>query len=310
VVDVVNRPDPEPGAEDVLVATRIAGLNPADVHQRMGRYPAPPGVPADIPGLEVAGEVVACGKDVTRWHVGDRVFGIVAGGGLADRVVVPERCLARIPDSVDEQTAAAVPEAFITAHDAVMTQGAILRGDVLLVHGAGGAVGTAAVQVGVLAGARVFGVARSVEARQRVQELGAEALAEEGFADRVRELTAGTGADVVIELVGAPHFPANVDALASLGRIVVVGVGGGARVELSLLELMQKRATLRGTMLRARSVAEKAAAVEAFGRDVVPALAQGLLRVDIDSVYPAERAADALDRVASQGKTGKVLLSF
>ena len=180
----------------------------------------------------------------------------------------------------------------------------------LLVHGAGGAVGTAAVQIGLLAGARVFGVARSVEARERVQAQGAEALAEEDFAVRVQELTTGAGVDVIVELVGAPHFPANVDALATLGRIVVVGVGAGARIELSLLRLMQKRATLRGTTLRARSVIEKAAAVAAFERDVVPALAAGRLRVDIDSVYPAWEAGEALEHVAAKGKLGKVLLSF
>ncbi len=310
VVGFVSRPDPEPGAEDVVVATRFAGLNPADVHQREGHYPAPPGVPPDVPGLEVAGDVLAVGAAVTSWRIGDRVFGLVAGGGLADRVVVPEKCLVRIPDSVDDRTAAAVPEAFVTAHDAVVSQGGLRPGEVLLVHGAGGAVGTAAVQIGLLAGARVFGVARSVEARERVEGLGAEALVEEEFADRIQELTSGAGADVIVELVGAPHFPANVDALATLGRIVVVGVGGGTRIELSLLRLMQKRATLRGTTLRARSVAEKAAALRAFERDVVPALASGRLRVDIDSVYPAAQAAEALDRVAAKGKTGKVLLAF
>lgn len=310
VVSVQERPDPVAAGADVLVAVRYAGVNPADVLQRAGRYPAPVGVPADVPGLEVAGVIVAVGSGVSQWSMGDRVLGIVGGGGLADLVVVPESCLARIPDALDEQAAAAVPEAFMTAHDAVLTQAGLRRGEVLLVHGAAGGVGSAAVQIGVAAGARVFGVVRSEAAAGLVRQLGAEPLADEGFADAVLSATRGLGADVILELVGSPHFPANLDAVATCGRIMVVGVGAGSQTELSMLRLMQKRASIRGTVLRARPTVEKAAVVRAFEREVLPHLATGRIRPVIDRIFPADRAPAAFDRIAARGKTGKVLLDF
>lgn len=310
VVSLRERPDPMPGPGEVLVAVRFAGVNPADVQQRAGRYPAPPDAPADVPGLEVAGMVHSVGPGVTAWSVGDRVFGLVGGGGLADRVVVPDGSLAPVPAALDEQQAAAVPEAFMTAHDAVLTQAALATGEVLLVHGAAGGVGTAAVQLGLAAGARVFGVVRSDAAAEIVRSLGAEPLADDGFADALRELTDGHGADVILELVGAPHFPANLDAIATGGRIMVVGVGAGVHADLPLLRLMQKRASVRGTVLRARSRAEKAAVVRAFELQVLPHLASGRVRPLLDQVFPADSAGDAFDRVAGSGKAGKVLLDF
>lgn len=305
-----QRPDPAPGAEDVLVAVRFAGLNPADVLQRAGRYPAPPGSPPDIPGLEVAGTVEACGERVLGWRPGDRVFGLVGGGGLADRVVVHERAVARVPERLGEPEAAAVPEAFVTAHDAIRTQAGLAPGETLLVHGAAGGVGTAAVQIGVVAGARVLAAVRSDLAAEAVAELGAEPIRDEGFAEAVLEATGGQGADVVLELVGAPHFPDNLDALALKGRLIVVGVGAGQEVELQLIRLMVKRATLRGTVLRARPLEEKAAALRAFEREILPGLASGRLRAVIDSVYPAEKVTDAFDRLERPGKLGKVLIEF
>ncbi len=265
---------------------------------------------ADIPGLEVAGTVEHCGERVSAWSVGDRVFGLVGGGGLADRVLVHERCVARVPDTLDEQDAAATVEAFVTAHDAAFSQAELRPGETLLVHGAGGGVGTAAVQLGVSNGARVLATVRNDAARQVVERLGAEALPDESFADAVREATGGTGVDVVLELVGGIHFPANLDVLALRGRIVVVSVAGGNEVELPLRALMVKRATLRGTVLRSRPLEEKAAAMRAFEREVVPGLATGRLRPLIDSVYPVADVADAFERLASRGKTGKVLLDF
>lgn len=310
VVSVQERPDPVPAGADVLVAVRYAGVNPADVLQRAGRYPAPVGVPADVPGLEVAGVIAAVGDGVSRWSVGDRVLGIVGGGGLADLVVVPEFCLARVPDTFDEQAAAAVPEAFMTAHDAVVTQAGVRMGEVLVVHGAAGGVGSAAVQIGVAAGARVFGVVRSEPAAELVRQLGGEPLTDDGFAAAVLSATAGSGADVILELVGSPHFPANLDAVATGGRIMVVGVGAGSQVELSMLRLMQKRASIRGTVLRARPTVEKAAVVRAFEREVLPHLATGRMRPVIDRVFPADQVAAAFDRIAARGKTGKVILDF
>jgi putative PIG3 family NAD(P)H quinone oxidoreductase len=310
VVRIEERADPVPGAEDVVVRVHYAGLNPADVAQRAGRYPAPPGSPADVPGLEVAGVVESCGDRVVAWRAGDRVFGLVGGGGLADRVLVHERCLAAVPEALDEQEAAAVPEAFITAHDAVCTQAGLRPGETLVVHGAGGGVGNAGVQIGILAGARVLGTVRNDAARKAVAALGAEPVDDAGFADSVLAATGGRGADVVLELVGAPHFPGNLDSLAPKGRIVVVGVGAGHDVEVSLRLLMMKRASVRGTMLRARPLEEKAAAVRAFEREVAPGLASGRLRPIVDSVFPAERVAEAFDRLEASGKVGKVLIEL
>jgi putative PIG3 family NAD(P)H quinone oxidoreductase len=310
IVDVVERPDPEPGGEEVVVAAAFAGVNPADLVQRAGAYPAPPGSPPDVPGLEVAGEVVACGPRATTWKPGDRVFGLVGGGGLADRVLVNERCLARVPDRLDLREAAAVPEAFVTAHDAVRVQGGLSPGETLLVHGANGGVGTAAVQIGGLIGARVLGVVRSKPAAEAVRELGGEPISSDEFPERVLELTGDRGADVALELVGAPHFPANLGAVALRGRIAVVGVGAGQEATLPLLRLMQKRASVFGTVLRPRPLEEKAAAMRAFERELGPALADGRLRPVIDSVYPADEVAAAFDRLACSGKVGKVLVQF
>jgi NADPH:quinone reductase len=307
VMRLEERPDPEPGSEEVLVGVRFAGVNPADLAQREGRYPPPPGAPADVPGLEVAGTVVARGDAVGGWQEGDRVFGIVGGGGLADRVVVHGRHVTRVPENLDEQEAAAVPEAFVTAHDAVFTQAGLRLGHVLLVNGANGGVGTAAGQLGRAAGARVFGTVRSDGARERIAELGLEPLDPSGFVEPLRALG---GADIVLELVGAPNLPADFEALAIKGRVVVVGTGAGTDANLSLRALMSKRARLLGTLLRARPLEEKAAAVQAFAHEVVPQLAGAQVRPIVDRIFPAADAAEAFDYLARPGKFGKVLLAF
>jgi NADPH:quinone reductase-like Zn-dependent oxidoreductase len=298
VVTVGERPDPVPGDHEVLIRATHAGLNPADLAQRAGHYPAPAGSPQDIPGLEVSGRVVACGAAVTAWREGDRVFGIVGGGGLADTVVAHERHLARVPDTLDDRDAAAVPEAFVTAHDALFTRAALSMGETLLVNGATGGVGTAAVQMGVAIGARVLANARSH--RDALTELGAEPVA----------LDDATGVDVVIELVGAANLGGSLEALAPLGRIIVVGTGAGAETDISLRPVMGKRATLMGTVLRARPLEQKAAAVQAFAHQVVPLLANGRVRPLVDRVFPAEQANEAFDHLAAPGKLGKVLIEF
>jgi NADPH:quinone reductase-like Zn-dependent oxidoreductase len=236
---------------------------------------------------------------VTCWKVGDRVFGIVGGGGLASRVAVHERNVVAIPDELDELQAAAVPEAYVTAHDAVVTQGGLRMGERLLVNGASGGVGLAGVQIGLATGATVFAYARSADARAKLAELGAHPLASPREASDI---------DVVLELVGAPNMEANFDALRVLGRVVVVGTGGGMKFECSLWTMMAKRARLLGTLLRARPVEQKAAAVLAFGREVVPQLAAGRCTVFIDRAYEIDQAADAYDRLAGPGKFGKVLV--
>jgi NADPH:quinone reductase-like Zn-dependent oxidoreductase len=307
VVGFEERPDPTPGTGEVVVAARYAGLNPADLIQRAGNYPAPPGSPADIPGLETAGTVVARGPGANRFQEGDRVFGIVGGGGLADRVAVHERHLTRVPDTLGEQEAAAVPEVFITAHDAIVTQAELGLGDVLLVNGANGGVGLAGVQIGRAAGARVFANVRSENARGPLADLGAEVVTPDDAAERVQ---AAGGADVVLELVGAPYLELDFQALALKGRIVVVGAGGGGDAQLSLRSLMGRRGRIMGTGLRMRPPEEKAAAVLAFEHQVVPLLADGRARAIVDSVFPAAEATAAFDRLASSGKLGKVLIEF
>lgn len=305
VMRLEERPDPVPGHGEVLVAARFAALNTADLAQRAGHYPAPPGAPQDVPGLEVAGVVAAVGAAVRDFAEGDRVFGLVGGGGLADRVVAHERHLARVPDALSDEEAAAVPEAFITAHDATVTQAGLGLGDVLLVNGANGGVGTAAVQIGVAAGARVLASARS--ARDRLAELGVEALPPGEAFERARQ--AG-GADVILELVGAPYLPDDLDAVATLGRVVVVGTGAGADASVSLRALMGKRALILGTVLRARPLEQKALAVQAFAHEIVPHLASGRMRALVDRIFPAEDAVAAFDAMASSGKFGKILLAF
>jgi putative PIG3 family NAD(P)H quinone oxidoreductase len=302
-----ERPDPVPGSGDVVVAVEFAGINPADLAQRAGRYPAPPGAPQDVPGLEVAGRVVACGEHVRDWSPGDRVFGLVGGGGQADRVVVHERHVVAVPDRLDEEEAAAVPEAFVTAHDAIVTQAGLGAGDVLLVNGASGGVGTAAVQIGLVSGARVFASVRSEDARRRLAELGAEVV---GPGDAVERVRAAGGADVVLELVGSPNLAGNLEALATKGRIVIVGTGAGDEAPLSLRALMGRRARILGTVLRARPLEEKAAAMRAFAHEVVPFLADGRARGVVDRVFPAEQADEAYAYMAQPGKFGKVLLGF
>jgi len=298
VMAVDERPDPVPQSSEVLVRATHAALNPADVAQRAGNYPAPPGSPADIPGLEVAGTVIACGEAVTAWRAGERVFGLVGGGGLSDTVAVHERHVARIPDDLTDREAAAVPEAFITAHDAVFTRAGLALGETLLVNGASGGVGTAAVQLGVAAGARVLANARSH--REALTDMGAEPCV----------LSEARGVDVVLELVGAANLAGSLEALALRGRIIVVGTGAGADTELSLRALMGRRASVMGTVLRARSMEEKAAAVQAFARSVVPHLAAGRARPVIDRVFPVAEAAAAFEHLSAPGKLGKVLLEM
>jgi NADPH:quinone reductase-like Zn-dependent oxidoreductase len=304
---VEERPDPEPGRFEVAIAPAYAGVNPADVLQREGRHPVPPGWPKDVPGLEVAGRVVACGDGVSAFAEGDRAFGLVGGGGLAQRVIAHERELAHVPDALDDAAAAATPEAFLTAFDAVVLQAGLTSGETLLVNGASGGVGTAAVQIAGLVGATVVANVRAAELRPRVADLGAAALpAEEAFA-HVRDRG---GADVVLELVGAVHMAANVGALARGGRLIVVGARPGDEATVVLRDLMSRRGHLIGTTLRTRPLEEKAYLVQEFARRIVPALASGRLRPLIDRVFPLAEAAAALDHVRAPGKLGKVLLAL
>jgi NADPH2:quinone reductase len=301
-ITVEEHPDPEPGSGEILVRVRAAGINGADMMQRGGMYPAPPGSPQDIPGLELAGEVVGLGPGASRFAEGDRVMAIVGGGGQAELATVHERQAMPVPDALDWPAAGGTPEVFTTAHDAIFTQAGLRPGERLLVHGAAGGVGTAAVQLGADAGARVTATVRRAEARDAVAALGAhEVLDPEGFEEH-------GPFDVILELVGAPNLERNLKAIAMQGRIVVIGIGAGAKGELNLRDLMTKRATLRASMLRARPLEEKALTARAMERHVLPLFASGALRVPVAETYPLERAAEAYDRFAEGGKVGKIVL--
>ena len=300
---IEEHPDPVPGAGEVLVRVRAAGLNGADMMQRRGRYPAPPGAPEDIPGLELAGEVVARGAGAERFTDGDRVMGIVAGGAQAELAVVHERVLMAVPENLSWLEAGAVPEVFTTAHDAVFTQAGLRSGERLLVHGGAGGVGTAAVQLGRATGARVTATVRAVEHRGEVAQLGAEVIEPEGFADH-------GPFDVILELVGAPNLADNLLALGIGGRITVIGISAGATAELNLGLLMGKRAVIRGSTLRPRPLEEKALTARAMERSVLPLLAAGTVRVPIAASYPLEEAVAAYERFAAGSKFGNIVLEM
>ena len=302
-------------ADRVRVRVRAAGLNRADLLQKRGRYPAPPGAPADIPGLEFAGEVEQPGEEARAWRAGARVFGITAGGAQAEYVVVPESHLAAIPDALSFEEAAAVPEVFITAHDALFTQANLRTGERVLVHAAGSGVGTAAVQLASAAGAgAVYGTARTAAKLERAREFGMDEGVAVGsdprsFAEAVRAWTGGAGVNVVLDLVGASYLDANLDALAARGRLLLVGTLGGAAATLDFRRVMGKRLRIAGTVLRARSAEEKAAAVRRFAAQVVPLLARGRLRPVLDSAHALADAAPAYARLESNETFGKVVLT-
>jgi NADPH2:quinone reductase len=311
VLELRDVPMPEPSRGEVRVRIRATAVNRADVLQRLGKYPAPPGAPADIPGLELAGEVDAIGDGVTDLAKGDRVFGLVSGGAYAEYVVTHARTLARIPESMPFADAAAIPEAFITAWDAMVDQGGLSAGETVLVHAAGSGVGTAAIQIAGAIGADVIGTLRTPQKVARAKELGLrEAIVVEGprFAGEVLTRTAGLGVDVVLELVGGAYVAEDLACLARRGRIVVVGTMAGARMDLDLGTLMGKRAEVRGTMLRSRPLEEKILAGQALQRHLVPLFARGVLRPVVDRVLPLARAADAHRLMQNNDSFGKLVL--
>jgi NADPH2:quinone reductase len=303
---IEEHPDPVPGAGEVLVRVHGAGLNGGDTMQLRGLYPAPPGWPQDIPGMELAGEVAGLGPHTPgteRFQEGDRVMAIVGGGGQAELAVVHERHLMPVPAALDWPAAGGLPEVFMTAHDALFTQAGLRPGERLLVHGGAGGVGTAAIQLALATSARAVATVRREELRDQVAALGAEAIAPEGFAEH-------GPFDVILELVGAPNLAENLNALATGGRICVIGVSAGAKAELNLLALMGKRARIHGSTLRARSLEEKALAARALEREVLPLLHSGAVRVPIAETFPLEDAAVAYERFAAGGKLGKIVLTI
>jgi putative PIG3 family NAD(P)H quinone oxidoreductase len=298
---IEERPDPEPGKGEVLVRVRGAGLNGADMLQRKGGYPAPPGSPPDIPGLELAGEVAARGPGAERFEDGDRVMAVVGGGAQAELAVVHERAAMPVPDALEWPEAGGLPEVFVTAHDALFTRAGLRMGERLLVHGGAGGVGTAAIQLGRAAGARVTATVRREELREKVEELGATAIDPEGFAEH-------GPFDVVLELVGGPNIPDNLGALEMDGRIVVIGVGAGPKTEVNLLAIMGKRARLTGATLRPRPLELKAQATRLVEREVLPLFEAGDVRVPLAATFPLDEVEDAYARFQAGGKLGKIVL--
>ena len=298
---VQEHPDPVAGAGEVLVRVRAAGLNGADMMQHRGLYPAPPGAPQDIPGMELAGDVADCGRGATRFAHGDRVMAIVAGGGQAQLAVVHERMLMPVPENLDWPQAGGVPEVFTTAHDALFTQAGLRAGERLLVHGGAGGVGTAAIQLARAAGARVTATVRNEALRSKVAAFGAQVIAPEGFADH-------GPFDVILELVGAPNLPDDLAALDIGGRITVIGIGAGAKCEINLGALMGKRGRIHGSTLRPRPLEDKAQTARAVERSVLPLLASGVVEVPIAKTFPLEEAVAAYGYFAAGGKLGKIVL--
>jgi NADPH:quinone reductase-like Zn-dependent oxidoreductase len=296
-----EHPDPTPAKGELLVRVHAAGLNNADLMQVAGFYPAPPGYPQDIPGMELAGEVIAVGDGVYRFAVGDRVMAIVAGGAQAELAVVHERTAIPVPESIDWAEAGGFPEVFTTAHDALFTQCGLTLGERLCVHGAAGGVGLAGAQLGVAAGAQVIATVRNENLRAAVAAFGAQVVAPDEFVDQ-------GPFDVILELIGAPNFPGNIESLATGGRIAVIGAGGGAAAEVNLLALMHKRGRIHGSTLRARPLEQKAMAAQLVEAHVLPLLARGAVKVPVAATYPMAEAAKAYERFAAGGKLGKIVL--
>lgn len=296
-VRVVDRPMPTVAANEVLVRVRAAGLNGADLAQLLGKHP----FPVDIPGLEIAGEIVETGQEVQRLRKGEKVMGIVRSGGHAEFAVLHERLAMPIPEETSWVTAGGFPEVFITAYDALFTQAHLSIGERLLVQGAAGGVGTAAVQLGHIAGARVTATVRNEALHERVADLGAKVVTPEALGEH-------GPFDVILELVGAPNFERNLQALTTGGRIVVIGVGAGDLVQINLRTLMYKRVQLLASSISPRSLEEKIFATELVGTYVLPLLAQRQIQVPIETVYTLDQAVAAYERFRSGGKFGKIVM--
>ncbi len=315
VLALARVPEPEPEPREALVAVRASGVNRADLLQRRGLYPPPPGA-SEIPGLEFAGVVAATGSAVARWKRGDRVMGIVPGGGYAERVVAREETLWAAPSGMAMTTAAAIPEAYATAYDAAFRQAGLTAGETCLIHAVGSGVGLAALQLAKRAGARAIGTSRTASKVRRATAMGldagtvVEAGREADWPARVLDATDGRGVDVILDLVGGPYLAGNQAVVAERGRHVAVGVPGGARAEIDLRALMTRRARLFGTVLRSRGLEERAALARDFEERVLPGFGDGSLAPVVDRVHPAAAAAAAHRRMEANRTFGKVVLAW
>ena len=315
VLEIHDVPTPQPGAEEILVHVRSTALNRADLLQRQGRYAAPPGAAANIPGLEFAGEVAQLGAKAQRWQIGDRVMGIIGGGAHAEFVTTHQDAVCAVPSNLEWPAAGAVPEVFITAYDALQQTG-FRAGENVLVHAVGSGVGLSATQLVKALGGRAFGTSRTPDKIARAKPFGLESGYEvpepgalSGLAAFARNVTGG-GFDVVLDLNGGPYFAASLEAMALRGRLILIGGVAGGKTEIDLYQILSKRLHIIGTVLRARSLQEKIAITNAFAQVVVPLLAQGTIQPVIDSVFPLEQIQDAHRRLESNETFGKVVLTL
>jgi NADPH:quinone reductase len=316
VLEIQDVPAPQPGSQEVLVHVRSTALNRADLLQRLGRYPAPPDAPHNIPGLEFAGEVAELGANARRWANGSRVMGIISGGAHAEFVTAHQDALVAVPSNLEWSAAGGVPEVFITAHDALQQAG-FKAGENVLIHAVGSGVGLAATQIVTALGGRAFGTSRTPDKIERAKAFGLAAgnvvpepssLTQLGaFA---KDVTDGRGFDVVLDLNGGPYFSASLEAMALRGRIILIGGVAGGKADVDLYQILRKRLHIIGTVLRARSLQEKIAITDAFAREVVPLLASGSIQPVIDSVFPLDQIQDAHRRLESNETFGKVVLTI
>jgi NADPH:quinone reductase len=311
VLEIRDVDQPTIGPDDVLVRVRASAINRADLMQRVGKYPAPPGSPRDIPGIEYAGNVVAVGANVAALSTGDRVFGIAGGGAHAEFIAVPATTVARIPQGLSWEDAGAIPEAYITAHDALITQAGLASGTRVLIHAVGSGVGLAAVQIARAIGALPFGTSRTADKIERALpyglEQGATVRDSADLASATQNWAPG-GFDVVLDLVGGAYTPASIELLAPRGRLMLVGLVAGGTATMDLRRILSRRIKVIGTMLRGRTVEEKAEATVAFTQDLSAGIESGTLRAAVDSVFPLEAIADAHRRVESNDSFGKVVI--
>lgn len=311
VLQLTDVGDPQPQRGEVLVKIHAVAINRADLLQRAGHYPPPPDVPKDIPGLEFAGEVAGWGDGVTEWKKGDRVFGLVGGGSYAQYLVVHTRTLSRIPDKLSYEEAAAIPEAAITAYDAMVSQCGLCAGESVLINGAASGVGTMAVQIANAIGARPLGTTRSSAKVARLLEVGLAdtVIVKDGhFAPEVNALTGGAGVDVVLELIGGSYLKEDLQCIVNQGRIIIVGLLAGPATEIELAKILSKRLHVMGTSLRARPLEQKISVMRVFNKSIVPLVARGSLKAVVDKVFDLRDAAKAHEYVATNESFGKVVL--
>jgi NADPH2:quinone reductase len=313
VLEIQQRPKPEPGVGQIRVRVRVSALNRADLMQREGNYPVPPGVSAEISGMEYAGEVDALGPSATLWKIGDRVMGIIGGAGHAEYLCVHEREAIRVPKALSWDETAAIPEAFLTAYDALFNRLAVRTGETVLIHAVGSGVGTAGLQIAGVAGARVVGTARSADKLERAKQLGLDVAIDASHGDWSAQVEAAIGAERVhalLDLVGGNYLEGNLRVLALRGRIVVVGLTAGAITPFNMGVLLRKRLTIVGTSLRARALEEKIALAREFSERIIPFFDAGRLKPIVDRVFPFTEIRAAHELMHSNKTFGKIVLRW